>query len=1023
MNSKLTTTCVSAALAMLVGLASGASASNAPTLVMSDGLAAKQQQASANNIYIVQLKADPVIAYEGGIKGYQATKPGKGTKINPNSKHVKKYAAYLEAQQDAAMESVGAQKVYSYRYGLNGFAARMTEADAQALKLRADVVDVWKDELRQLDTNTSPAYIALTEGGEAWSKGLTGEDVVIGIVDSGIWPEHPSFADVPTPKKGNKGPAIPYGPAPDGFTSSGCDFGNSAANPLDVPASCNNKLLTARCYNLGFSAALDENNPCGGDGALTIPSEFQSARDNDGHGSHVGSTAGGNFGVSASIEGEPLGKVSGVAPRARIAAYKVCWNGSFPPAGFQGGCFSSDSAAAIDQAVIDGVDVINFSIGGASTRFTGADDIAFLFAADAGVWVATSNGNSGPGAQTTGTPAGVPWITAVGANQDDGVFGLAVTVDTPASIAGNKEALEGSSPVSLADTGTISGDVTLVSDFLACGPIDPISGIALASRGACSFSTKYNNAAAAGASAIIVFNDGANETRIDPIVMSAPGTTIPGVMVSFFDGIDMANETGVTATLDPNNQVSRANRVAGFSSRGPNGGMPDVIKPDISAPGVSILAAQTPIPNDGQTPGQLFQIISGTSMSSPHVAGAFALLKEAHPDWTPAQARSALMTTARQDLLKTFGEDSANAFDIGAGEILPSDAENPGLSYDAGFLDYVAALCGEPNQAGLVSQGTCDLLESFGFSLDPSDLNLPSIGIAELVGSQTVTRTVTSVANNKGNKTFTASVDAPPGIEVSVSPSSLTVRNGESATYHVTFTATDSAATGEWAFGSLTWSHAGEYSVRSPIAVRPVALAAPSNVAGTGTDGSLSYDVGFGYNGDFQVALDGLTEGEGQPDAVNDGGLTLHFFFVPPGTTLARFSLFDDEVGAQNDLDLQIQGPDSAGFPFVCFSGSPTSEEQCDLVNPTPGFYAAFVIDFASEIGPTSYTLWNFNSDGTDKGNASISAPASAVVGTSGQIDISWSGLSGGTRALGIIDYSDGVDTLGPQTEVMINTQ
>jgi len=451
--------------------------------------------------------------------------------------------------------------------------------------------------------------------------------------------------------------------------------------------------------------------------------------------------------------------------------------------------------------------------------------------------------------------------------------------------------------------------------------------------------------------------------------------------------------------------------------------MPDVIKPDISAPGVDILAAQTPIPNDGQTPNQLFQIISGTSMASPHVAGAFALLKQAHPDWSAAQARSALMTTARQDLKKTFGEEAATPFDIGAGEILPSEASDPGLSYDAGFLDYLAALCGEPAQSGIVNPSSCGFLQSIGFSLDPSDLNLPSIGIAELAGSQTVTRTVTNVANNQGNKSFTVSVDAPPGIDVTVSPTTIKLKQGESATYQVTFAATNAAVLNEWAFGSLTWTHGGEYSVKSPIALRPVAIAVPSEVSGTGTEGSLSYDVKFGYSGDFAVSMNGLAEGEGQPGAVNDGGASLHFFFVPPGTTLARFALFDEEIGAQNDLDLQIQGPDSAGFPFVCFSGSPTSEEQCDLVNPTPGFYAAFVIDFASDAGATPYTLWNFNLDGTDVGNSSVSAPTSAVINTSGQIDLSWSGLNPGTRALGILNYSDGVDELDNQTEVMINTQ
>ena len=1023
MTRKIAATLLSATLVIFAGGSGNAYATDMkanlmsvdPTLIPNDGLPNKQLQ--SNNIYIVQLKGDPIIAYEGGIKGYAATKPGKGKKINPNSAHVRKYAAYLEAQQDAAMQSVGAEKVYSYRYGLNGFAARMSSTEAEALRQRGDVLNVWKDEIRQLHTNTSPAYIGLTEGGEAWSNGLTGEDVVIGIIDSGVWPEHPSFADVPTPKKGNKGPEIPFGPVPDSFTGEACDFGNTAANPLDAPASCNNKLILARCYNLGFSSALDPGNPCGGDGAFTLPTEFQSARDNDGHGSHVGSTAGGNFGVPASIEGEPLGNVSGVAPRARIAAYKVCWNGSFPPAPFQGGCASSDSAAAIDQAVADGVDVINFSIGGSSTRFSGPDDIAFLFAADAGVYVATSNGNDGPGAQTTGTPAGVPWLTAVGANQDDGVFGLAITVDSPASIAGDKEALEGSGPVSLADTGTISGDVTLVSDVLACGPIDPISGIALASRGLCSFSTKYDNAAAAGAEAIIVFNDGADPTRIDPIVMSAPGTTIPGVMVSFFDGVDMASETGVTATLDPNNLVSRVNRVAGFSSRGPNGGMPDVIKPDISAPGVAILAAQTPIPNDGQTPGQLFQIISGTSMSSPHVAGAFALLKQAHPDWSAAQARSALMTTARQDLKKTFGEEAATPFDIGAGEILPSEAPDPGLSYDAGFLDYLAALCGEPAQSGIVTPGSCASLQSIGFSLDPSDLNLPSIGIAELAGSQTVTRTVTSVANNQGNKSFTVSVDAPPGIDVSVTPKTVKLKQGESASYQVTFTATEGAVLDEWAFGSLTWTHGGEYSVRSPIAVRPVSFSAPAEVDGNADaagNGSVAVPIQFGYSGDYNASVSGLAPGFFGGGNITGPQGNLEIWCADlPATTHFRAALFDEDTSTPgaDDLDLRLfVASDCAtfgGLAFVGGSGGPTSNEVIDLPNGPAGAYILVVDYFSADNGTdTDYRVW-FQPVFGDEGNTAVTAPPAAVIGTSGTVTVDYSGLVP-TRNLGVLKHEDG---------------
>ncbi len=982
------------------------------------------------HIYIVQMAGDPILAYDGNIRGYQATKPGKGNKINPNSAHVKKYAARLADHQDQMIHLAGGTKVYNYRFAFNGFAARMSATDAQALRGNPAVLNVWKDEIMKIQTDTSPAYLGLTKGNSKWKKGFVGEDIVIAVIDTGVWPEHPSFADVKTPKNGDKGDKIPYGTAPN-FTPSGCDFGNMAANPADIAFSCNNKLVAARCYNSGFSSGPDASNPCGGNGAFTGSFEFQSPRDVDGHGSHTASTAGGNNGVQAFIAGEALGKVSGIAPRARIAAYKVCWDGPDQTSIADDGCASSDSAAAIDQAAADGADVINFSIGGSSNSFTGPDDIAFLFAADAGVFVATSNGNSGPDAGTVGTPSGVPWITAVGASQDDGVFNLAITANEPASVAGDYVALEGAGDVTLADSGVISADVTLASTITACdsdGPNDPISGIALVSRGVCAFSEKYNNAAAAGASAIVVFNDGANSTRMDPIVMSAPGTTIPGVMISYSDGFALAVESGVHATMDANYEVSAESRIASFSSRGPNNGELDIIKPDVAAPGVAILAAETPA--NGRN--ELFQSISGTSMASPHVAGAFALLKQAHPDWSPAMARSALMTTARQDLNKTFGDTPATPFDIGAGEILPGNAREPTLVYDADIFDYVRYTCGSSTQRQIFTQGTCD---AFG-SIDPSDLNLPSIGIGELVGQQTITRTVTSVAKDNGKKKYWVSVDAPAGIDVSVSPSQIRLRRGESASYEVTFTVTDAAVLDEWAFGSLGWSdekrsdneedddasdHDGEHdSVRSPIAVRPIAFAAPANVGGAVTDGTLSYGVSFGYEGGFNVNMDGLDEGEGQDDVVADGGNTLHFFFVPPGTTLARFSLFDSEIGAQNDLDLQIQGPHTEGYPFVCYSGTGTSEEQCDLVNPAPGFYAAFVIDYSSEAGLTPYTLWNFNLDSTDAGNTTITAPASATLGTTGDVTINWSGLTPGARHLGIVSYDDGVIPLSIQTEVMI---
>ena len=888
-------------LSTLIGLTGLSTAHAALTAIRLDAkpidIPAAITKSGEANIYIVQMQGNPVIAYEGDVSGYKATKPGKGQKINPNSAHVKKYAAFLEKNQNLASASVSAENVYNYRYAFNGFAARMTDADAAALKTRGDVINVWRDEIRQLQTNTSPTYIGLTQSGHAWSKGYVGEDTVIGVIDTGVWPENPSFADVKTHKKGNKGAMKAYGPVPGGFSPSGCDFGS--ADPLDDSFDCNNKLVTARCYNLGFSSAFDPSNPCGGDGAFNNPIDFQSARDNNGHGSHTASTAGGNYGVDTGS-----GFISGMAPRARIATYKVCWTG---------GCANSDSAAAIDQAVADGVDAINFSVGGASNFFGTADSVAFLFAAGADVFVATSAGNAGPGAGTVGTPSGVPWITATGATQDDGVFYNTLIVNAPGSIAGAYTAVEGASDVSLADTGPITDEVTLTSDPFACGTVDPISGIALVSRGNCTFSSKYNNAAAAGADAIIVFNNAG-----DPIVMSAPGTSIPGVMISTDDGLILAGESGVNATLDDANAVSAASRIAGFSSRGPNNGALDIIKPDVSAPGVAILAAGAGT--------NTFMSINGTSMASPHVAGAFAILKQAHPDWSAAIARSALMTTARQDLKKTFGDTPADAFDIGAGEIVPTAALDPGLAYDAGLFEYAAFTCG--NQNTIFTPGTCDFLESLGLSFDGSDLNLPSIGIGSLVGSQTVPRTVTAVYNNQGNKTFHVSVDAPPGIDVSVSPTSIELLGkDDTADYEVTFTVGGAAVMDQWAFGSLTWVHEDDnYHVRSPIAVFPTEASNPNLFTKT-------VDSDTASPGDTLTYEINVTNGPlAGPITVTD--------VVPDGTTFVPASETESVVGGSTTTAWAYDG----GSNSLSWTGElDASDLDVDDIGPITGYVPASI--------------------------------------------------------------------------------
>ncbi len=974
------------------------------------------------SVYIVQLAGDPVASYRGNVAGLAATRPARGQKIAVESDAVRQYAAFLERKHDVFARQFGATKIYSYRYSFNGFAARMTAQQAERLRGTTGVLRVVQDELREIETNTSYEYLELTGRGGPWNRLRTGENVVVGIIDTGINPEHPSFADVRTPIAGDLGAPVPYGDAPEGWSGSGkpsetCQFGNSDFNPDDADFECNNKLLSARYYVDGFGA---DN---------LVPDEFLSARDASDHGSHVAGTAAGNYGVEADLGGNPQGIISGMAPRARIAAYKICW---LSPGASNFACATSDAMAAIDQAVADGVDVLNYSIGGSGTLFGGLDDVAFLFAADAGVFVATSNGNSGPGAETVGTPAGVPWITAVGAAQDSGVFGTGVDVTAPASAAGRYFALEGAGDVSLAAAGDIAGDIVPTEPLNGCDPLtnaaDLDGKIALTIRGACAFSDKYNNAAAAGARAIVVYNDGADPTRIDPLVMSAPGTSIPGVMVSNPDGALLeataaAGDT-VTGSVGPSISISLDNRIAGFSSRGPNGGAPDIIKPDVSAPGVSILAAGSPFDAGGDDDGNLFLLLNGTSMSSPHVAGIFALLKQAHPDWSAAQAKSALMTTARSNLKKTFGEEDADPFDIGSGMIVPREAFDPGLTYNAGLNDYLAFTC--DNNVQLVSDADCDALVADGFPTDASDLNYPSIGVAGLVGEQTVTRTVTNAG--RGPARYSVSVNEPDGIAVDVEPSTIFLRAGDSATYTVRFIVRNGATLGEWAFGDLTWnSFNGRDQVRSPIAVRPLEFVAPDAVTGSGASGSLSFDVGFGYGGDYTAGTHGLdeaqtVEGNVVDDPANDintalatgVGVTFHEVEIGADYTgdvaFARFALFDDFTDGQDDLDLYVFDPNGS---FVGSSGGGSSAERVDLLFPAPGVYIVAVHGFTTDGPDSNYTLfsWDFGLV-DDRGNAVVDAPDSASIGDA-TINVSWSGLNAGSKYLGAVSHTGPDGLLG----------
>lgn len=963
-------------------------------------LFAASLEAESNSVdsYIVVMKLNPVVAYDGDVAGLRATRPQAGEKINPNSADVRAYQQFLNRTHEASMSNAGIslnQRVHNYTVALNGYSALLTQEQVKNLEAQSDVVMVVKDEMRQITTESSPEFLGLTDRGSAWVHGFTGEGVVVGVIDTGIWPEHPSFADDGS-----------YAAPP--VTIGECDFGNTAHHPADAPFSCNNKLIGARQMLNTYRAVI---------GAEDY--EFDSARDEDGHGTHTASTAAGNAGVEATVLGVPRGTVSGIAPRAHVVAYKGL--------GDLGG-FGSDLAAAIDQAVADGVDVINYSVGGGAS-LAGVDDIAYLFAANAGVWVATSNGNGGPGAGSVGGPASVPWLTSVGASTQSRSFvGSASSSDGwefyGVSITGDTAELP---LIDAADAGDeLCNPGALDADMVA-------GKVVLCLRGAIARVDKSYAVNLAGGAGMILYNANDGQSQV------SDNHWVPSVHINNTDGLvikDYIAAAGASAVGKINGGTPThvdAPHMAAFSSRGPNPVAADLIKPDITAPGVQILAGNSPVPPPGTAvPGELFQAIAGTSMSSPHIAGTFALLKQARPNWTPAMAKSALMTTAYQDVMKEDGTTAADPFDYGNGHLnIGKPTRNnsifrPGLVYDAGFNDYLGFLCdAEP---GVFSNptATCASLEAAGYSTDASDLNLASIAVGELAGSQTVYRTVTSVANGRQDLHYSVSVDAPAGIDVTVNPSSFSIGAGESVTYAVTFTANSNAVLDQYAFGSLTWhasdgSRRGNYSVYSSIAVRPTLFGAPAGISGSGEDGSASFDVSFGYTGDYTAAGHGLESATVINDNVvqdpdqsfdpTDGFSDAHTFTLS-GAAYMRVAIPPEAV-ASSDIDLDVFVADPTGA-IVAASTLGGTDEVVDLVLPADGVWTVYVHGWQTVGASADYTLYAWVVSATPGGNLSVdSAPASAVIGTTGTIDVSWSGAAAGEWHLGAVSHSDASGLIG----------
>ncbi|XP_052182885.1 subtilisin-like protease SBT1.4 [Diospyros lotus] len=712
---------------------------------------------------------------------------------------------YSSILRSLSSSSTHASRIlYTYDRAVHGFSARLTAAQAAELRRVQGILAVVPDQARQIHTTRTPQFLGLTDSFGLWPNSDYAEDVIIGVLDTGIWPERPSFSD-------------------DGLSEVPSGWKGKCETAQDFPASsCNRKIIGARVYFRGYEAAMEEE--------IDESAESKSPRDTEGHGTHTASTAAGSVVANAGFFQYARGEARGMAVKARIAAYKICWSL---------GCFDSDILAAMDEAVADGVHIISLSVGASRAPQYDHDSIAIgaFGAAQHGVLVSCSAGNSGPGPYTAVNIA--PWILTVGASTIDREFPADV-------ILGDGRVFGGVSLYSGDSLGDSKLPLVYASDcgsrYCYSGRLDEakVAGkIVICDRGGNARVAKGAAVKSAGGVGMIMAN-----TEESGEELIADSHLIPATMVGQIAGDKVRayvkSDPAPTATISFRGTVigssPSAPRVAAFSSRGPNLRTAEILKPDVIAPGVNILAGWTgfvgPTDLDIDPRRVEFNIISGTSMSCPHVSGLAALLRKAYPDWSPAAIKSALMTTAYSldnnglniTDLATGGQSTP--FIHGAGHVDPNRALNPGLVYDIEVSDYVAFLCAIGYDARRIAVFVKDpaTVDCGARGLaTPGDLNYPSFSVVfdsdrRMVKYKRVVKNVGSSAN----AIYEAKVAAPPSVEVSVSPSKLAFsEENQKLAYEITFTSTmasDKLSVASEGFGSVEWTD-GTHRVRSPIAV------------------------------------------------------------------------------------------------------------------------------------------------------------------------------------------------------------
>ncbi|BBE71130.1 S8 family serine peptidase [Oharaeibacter diazotrophicus] len=958
--------------------------------------------AETSGVYIVTLADPPAVAYAGGVAGLPATAPdaATGRTFDATSAAVFAYGRALERRQDAVIATLGRPVRTGYRFTttVNGFTARLTAAEADRLRGAPGVVSVTPDRAARLEALRTPQVLGLTGAKGIWSRSvdgrtLTGEDVIVGVVDSGIQPENPAVFDrvdakgFPVAAGGTKA----YGAPPAKWK------GRCVSEPgFSAATACNDKLIGARTFHAGFDL-LD---------LQMAAIEYPSARDSNGHGSHTAATAAGNRNAPL-FEGALS---SGLAPRARIAAYKACWSyvDLSVITGATSTCIISDVVAAIEQATEDGVDVVNVSIGGYGDTITDPLSLAFLGATRAGVFAAASAGNDGENG-TVGHQA--PWVTTVAATTYKGSPKATITLGNGTGYTGASLATAvPAAPFVLADAIAGAGVDPAVAIFCGPGTLDATEAagkIVVCDRGGgLARVDKSAEVARAGGAGMVLVNVSPDADNLVADLHAVPTVHLPVADRTALR--DYAATSGPTAAIGQFAFVAGtpAPVLADYSSAGPGNGRPEVLKPDVSAPGSDVIDAYAYKPASraehdailaGAVAPAAYNVLSGTSMASPHVAGLAALIRQARPDFGPLDIRSAIMTSAT-NVVSLGGARDRRVDRAGAGFIDPAGALDPGLVYPVSSADLDGYLCGVGLPPSVCGSGRATA---------PERLNQPSVRMT-MVGSGRFVRKVKNVG--KTTATYTASLDLR-GFAGKVTPASLTLKPGATGAFTVDLTAT-TAPYGTAVPGYLTWTD-GTHRVRSPLLLTTVGMKA-TDVASTQATTTVERTVRFGYAGKVTVVAMGLGPRQTARGTVNghftgQGAGGSECYRIAAGTShrdfaiarigsLVRVRVAPVDPNTTADLDLYVHDGDLGYYEAAT---KDNSTETLDYLAQKAFTRVCVVARNGDGATPYTISLWEATAKPATGALVVSGLPRTVVAGLDYELSIGWSGLAAGSSDFG----------------------